>query len=190
MPSTTAHSLKIDLIYMYLFIVQFIYSFFSSTSETVEFAKKIAKTLKTDKANQTLLLERAENILKELLNRDFGRTNLTIIEEQEMVMTSLSRAKVLLNNTLSLWNDLSQANKTLDELLATFASIQDKTSGILGNASLAMNTNNVSRSYDSEVSSYQLTGFTVCRKRGKASRQLTLNYRLNVCRNTKFSWGL
>lgn len=97
--------------------------------------------------------------MKELLNRDFGRTNLTIIKEQEMVMTSLSRAKVLLNNTLSLWNDLSQANKTRDELLATFASIQDKTSGILGNASLAMDANNVSRSYDSEVSFLSINWF-------------------------------
>lgn len=121
-------------------------------SDIIDLAKKIANTLKTDKANQTLLLERAEEILKELTNRDFSSTNMTIIEEQELAMASLSQAKLLLNSTLSLWNDLSNANKTLDELMGTFGMIHDKTSDILENASLAMDTNNISRSYDSEVS--------------------------------------
>ena len=115
-------------------------------------AKKIAKILLTDKANQTLLLEKAEEILKELMNRDLSTTNVTIIEEQELAMTSLSKAKSLINSTLSLWTDLTQANKTLDELLSTFGTILDKTNGIFENASLAMDTNNKSRSYDSEVS--------------------------------------
>ena len=90
--------------------------------------------------------------MKELTNRDFSSTNTTIIEEQELAITSLSQAKSLLNDTLNLWNDLSQANKTLDELMGTFGTIHDKTSDILKNASLAMDTNNISRSYDSEVS--------------------------------------
>lgn len=144
-------------------------------SDIVDFAKKIAKTLKTDKANQTLLLERAEGILKELINRDFSATNVTIIEEQELVMMSLSQAKSLLNDTLSLWNDLSQANKTLDELLGTFGTILNKTSGILENASLAMDTNNISRSYDSEVS--QLRNVTLFGKnKPRNHEQMDLPY--------------
>ena len=67
-------------------------------------------------------------------------------------MSSLSQAKTLLNNTLRLWNDLNQANRTLDELLGMFGAILDKTGGVLENASLAMDTNKKSRGYDSEVS--------------------------------------
>ena len=112
----------------------------------------MAYTLQTDRANQTLLLERAEEILIELANRDFYNLNATINEEQELVMTSLSKAKVLLNETLSLWNYLGSANKTLDMLLGSFGTIQEKTSGISKNASLAEEANEISRSYDSEVS--------------------------------------
>ena len=86
------------------------------------------------------------------MDRDFSTTNVTIIEEHELAVTSLNKAKSLLNKTLSLWSDLTQANKTLDELLGTFGTILDKTDGILGNASLAMDTNNKSRGYDSDVS--------------------------------------
>ena len=67
-------------------------------------------------------------------------------------MSSLSQTKTLLNNTLRLWNDLNQANRTLDELLGMFGAILDKTGGVLENASLAMDTNKKSRGYDSEVS--------------------------------------
>lgn len=117
----------------------------------MDIAKKIANTLKTDKANQTLLLERAEDILKELMKQDFSSINATIIEEEELAMTLLNQAKTRLNDTMSLWSDLSEANKTLDELLGTFGTIKQKTSGILENASLSMNTNNISKSYDAEV---------------------------------------
>lgn len=124
---------------------------FGFISDTVDIAKKIANTLKTDKANQTLLLERAEDILKELVKQDFSSINATIIEEEELAMTLLNQAKTRLNDTMSLWSDLSEANKTLDELLGTFGTIKQKTSGILENASLAMDTNNISKSYDAEV---------------------------------------
>lgn len=124
---------------------------FGFISDTVDIAKKIANTLKTDKANQTLLLERAEDILKELMKQDFSSINATIIEEEELAMTLLNQAKTRLNDTMSLWSDLSEANKTLDELLGTFGTIKQKTSGILENASLAMDTNNISKSYDAEV---------------------------------------
>lgn len=121
----------------------------SSISDIVNFAKEIAATLKSDKANQTRLLERAEEILTEL---NFTTTNETLVEEQEFAMSSLSQAKTLLNNTLRLWNDLNQANRTLDELLGMFGAILDKTGGVLENASLAMDANKKSRGYDSEVS--------------------------------------
>ena len=121
----------------------------SSISDIVNFAKEIAATLKSDKANQTRLLERAEEILTEL---DYTTTNETLIKEQELAMSSLSQAKTLLNNTLRLWNDLNQANRTLDELLGMFRTILDKTGGVLENASLAMDANKKSRGYDSEVS--------------------------------------
>lgn len=124
---------------------------FGFISDIVDIAKKIANTLKTDKANQTLLLERAEDILKELMKQDFSSINATIIEEEELAMTLLNQAKTRLNDTMSLWSDLSEANKTLDELLGTFGTIKQKTSGILENASLAMDTNNISKSYDAEV---------------------------------------
>ena len=88
-----------------------------SISDIVNFAKEIATTLKSDKANQTRLLERAEEILTEL---NFTTTNETLVKEQELAMSSLSQAKTLLNNTLRLWNDLNQANRTLDELLGMF----------------------------------------------------------------------
>ena len=121
----------------------------SSISDIVNFAKEIAATLKSDKANQTRLLERAEEILTEL---NYTTTNETLVEEQELAMSSLSQTKTLLNNTLRLWNDLNQANRTLDELLGMFGAILDKTGGVLENASLAMDTNKKSRGYDSEVS--------------------------------------
>ena len=120
-----------------------------SISDIVNFAKEIAATLKSDKANQTRLLERAEEILTEL---NFTTTNATLVKEQELAMSSLSQAKTLLNNTLRLWNDLNQANRTLDELLGMFGAILDKTGGVLENASLAMDANKKSRGYDSEVS--------------------------------------
>lgn len=122
-----------------------------SIADIVNFAKEIAATLKSDKANQTRLLERAEEILTEL---NFTTTNETLVKEQELAMSSLSQAKTLLNNTLRLWNDLNQANRTLDELLGMFGAILDKTGGVLENASLAMDTNKKSRDYDSEVSTF------------------------------------
>lgn len=122
-----------------------------SISDIVNFAKEIAATLKSDKANQTRLLQRAEEILTEL---NFTTTNETLVKEQELAMSSLSQAKTLLNNTLRLWNDLNQANRTLDELLGMFGAILDKTGGVLENASLAMDTNKKSRGYDSEVSTF------------------------------------
>lgn len=124
---------------------------FFELADILDLVKKVAYTLQTDRVNQTLLLERAEEILIELTNRDFYNLNATIYEEQELVMTSLSKAKVLLNETLSLWNYLGSANETLDMLLGTFGTIQEKTSGIFRNASLAEETNKMSRSYDSEV---------------------------------------
>ena len=125
---------------------------FSSISGIIDFAEKIAKTLKTDKTNQTLLLEQAEEILKELVNRDFDAANVTMVEEQELVMMSGNRAKSMLNDTVSLWSQLMDANKTLDELLGKFGSILDKSSSVLENTSLALDTNNISKSYDSQVS--------------------------------------
>ena len=67
-------------------------------------------------------------------------------------MTSLSKITSLLNETLSLWSDISLAGETLDILLDIFGVIQNKTSGISKNASQAMETNDISRNYDPEVS--------------------------------------
>ena len=124
---------------------------FSYLSGIVDVAEKIAKTLKTDKANQTLLLEEAEEILKELVNRNFDAANITMAEEQELVMEAINKAKSILNDTMSLRSQLMEANKTLNELFGKFTSILDKTSSILENTSLALDTNNISRSYDSQV---------------------------------------
>lgn len=124
---------------------------FSYVSGIVDVAEKIAKTLNTDKANQTLLLEEAEEILKELVNRNFDAANMAMTEEQELVMVAINRAKSMLNDTMSLRSQLMEANKTLNELLGKFASILDKTSSVLENTSLALDTNNISRSYDSQV---------------------------------------
>ena len=123
----------------------------SYLSGIVDIAEEIAKTLKTDKANQTLLLEEAEEILKELGNRNFDATNITMTEEQELVMEAINKAKSMLNDTMSLRSQLMEANKTLNELLGKFTSILDKTSSVLENTSLALDTNNISRSYDSQV---------------------------------------
>lgn len=125
---------------------------FSFISGVIDFAENIAKTLKTDKANQTLLLEEAEEILKELVNRNFDAANATMTEEEELAMEAINRAKSMLNDTVSLWSQLMEASKTLDELLGTFGSILDKTSSVLENTSLALETNNISKSYDSQVS--------------------------------------
>ena len=125
--------------------------FFFYLSGIVDFAEKIAKTLKTDKANQTLLLEEAEEILKELVNRNFDGANITMIEEQELVMKAINKAKSMLNDTMSLQSQLLEANKTLHELLGKFTSILDKTKSVLENTSLALDTNNMSRGYDSQV---------------------------------------
>lgn len=125
---------------------------FSSFSGIIDFAENIAKTLKTDKANQTLLLEEAEEILKELVNRNFDAANATMTEEEELAMVAINKAKSMLNDTVSLWSQLMEANKTLNELLGKFGSILDKTSSVLENTSLALETNNISKSYDSQVS--------------------------------------
>lgn len=125
--------------------------YFSITG-IIDFAEKIATTLKTDKANQTLLLERAEEILKELVTRNFDAANATMTEEEELVMSAMERAKSMLNDTVSLWSQLMEANKTLNELLGKFSSILDKTSSVLQNTTLALDTNNISKSYDSQVS--------------------------------------
>lgn len=124
---------------------------FSYLSGIVDVAEKIAKTLKTDKANQTLLLEEAEEILKELVDRNFDAANITMTEEQELVMEAINKAKSMLNDTMSLRSQLMEVNKTLSELLGKFTSILDKTSSVLENTSLALDTNNISRSYDSQV---------------------------------------
>lgn len=123
-----------------------------SITGIIDFAEKIATTLKTDKANQTLLLEKAEEILKELVNRNFDAANATMTEEEELVMSVMERAKSMLNDTVSLWSQLMEANKTLNELLGKFSSILDKTSSVLENTTLALDTNNISKSYDSQVS--------------------------------------
>ena len=120
-------------------------------SGIVDVAEKIARTLETDKANQTLLLEEAEEILKELVKRNFDAANITMTKEQELVMKAMKKAKSMLNDTMSLRSELMEANKTLHELLGKFASILDKTSSVLENTSLAMDTNNISRGYDSQV---------------------------------------
>lgn len=125
---------------------------FSSISGIIDFAENISKTLKTDKANQTLLLEEAKEILKELVNRNFDAANLTMTKEEELVMGAIDRAKSMLNDTVGLWSQLKEANKTLNELLGKFASILDKTSSVLENTSLALETNTISKSYDSQVS--------------------------------------
>ncbi|XP_068678125.1 laminin subunit alpha-like [Montipora foliosa] len=121
------------------------------TQDIIDVAKKLANTLKTDKANQTLLLATAEEILSELTNREFFGLNATISVEQELVMTSLSKIESLFNETLSLWSDISLAGETLDILLGIFGVIQNKTSGISKNASHAMETNDISRNYDPET---------------------------------------
>ena len=120
-------------------------------SGIVDVAEKIARNLETDKANQTLLLEEAEEILKELVKRNFDAANITMTKEQELVMKAMKKAKSMLNDTMSLRSELMEANKTLHELLGKFASILDKTSSVLENTSLAMDTNNISRGYDSQV---------------------------------------
>jgi len=97
------------------------------------------------------LLEEAEEILKELVDRNFDAANITMTEEQELVMEAINKAKSMLNDTMSLRSQLMEVNKTLSELLGKFTSILDKTSSVLENTSLALDTNNISRSYDSQV---------------------------------------
>ena len=97
------------------------------------------------------MLEEAEEILKELENRNFDAANISMTEEQELVMEAINKAKSMLNDTMSLQSQLIEANKTLNELLGKFTSILEKTSSILENTSIALDTNNISRSYDSQV---------------------------------------
>ena len=97
------------------------------------------------------MLEEAEEILKELVNRNFDAANITMAEEQGLVMEAINKAKSILNDTMSLRSQLMEANKTLSELFGKFTSVLDKTSSILENTSLALDTNNISRSYDSQV---------------------------------------
>ena len=114
-------------------------------------AEKIAKSLKNEKANQTLLLEKAEEILKELLERDFESANNTMVEERELVMATIERAKEYLNDTTSLLSKVMDVNKTLDELFGKFSSIVDESNRVLENVSYALGLNNISKTYDSQV---------------------------------------
>lgn len=114
-------------------------------------AEKIAKSLKNEKANQTLLLEKAEEILKELLERDFESANNTMVEERELVMATIERAKEYLNDTTSLLSKVMDVNKTLDELFGKFSSIVDESNRVLENVSYALSLNNISKTYDSQV---------------------------------------
>ena len=86
------------------------------------------------------------------MNRNFDAANLTMIEEGQLVIIAINRAKSMLNDTISLWTKVMDVNKTLDELLGKFAAILDKTSSVLENVSLALDTNNISKTYDSQVS--------------------------------------
>ena len=101
--------------------------------------------------NQSSLIREAEEILKELQDRDFYPANVSLSDEQQLVMLALNQAKSLLNETLGLWNEVRKANRTLRDLEGRFVQTLEKSLKVMENAREALVINSVSKGYDSEV---------------------------------------
>ena len=125
--------------------------------DMIELAQAIAENLNKKSVNQSQLIGEAEEILKAIQERDFYPTNVSLSDEQQLVMLALNQAKSLLNETLGLWNEVRKANRTLRELEGRFVQTLEKSLKVMENAREALVINSVSKGYDSEVTCVLLT---------------------------------
>ena len=107
--------------------------------------------------NQNLLVEEGEKILKELRDRDFTVVNATATEEYNLAVTGLQNARQMLNQTLDLYKQAQEANKTLEMLRKKIRQTLETTLKTLDGISISEKLNDKSMSYDSEVRPNSLT---------------------------------
>lgn len=115
-------------------------------------AERTAELLKVGTANQSMLVEEGEKILKELQERDFTQVNQSVTVESRLALDALGNARQMLNNTLELHKQALDANKTLEMLRMKFQQTFDTTMIILDRVIGAELLNKQSKMLDPEVS--------------------------------------
>jgi hypothetical protein len=103
-----------------------------------------------------MLLEEAEKILKELQNRDFTALNNTVNEELNFIRSVSDNVKMLLNETVGLYNEAKRAKELIAKLRKEFSELLDTSMKILKNVSMAEDWNEKSKKYDSMVCTLEL----------------------------------
>lgn len=99
-----------------------------------------------------MLLKEAEEILKELQNRDFTDLNNTVNNELDIIASVAGTARMLLNETLGLHDQAARAKEMIAKLKKEFMGLLDTSVKILENVTMAEKWNDKSKHYDYMVS--------------------------------------
>ena len=111
----------------------------------------MADALKEGEANQSALIQKAEEILEMLREVDYSLVNASVSDERDLATLALNNSRSNLDEAQKLWSLVREANRTLRGLESRLGQILKKSTAAWAQAIEAATINSASKGFDSQV---------------------------------------